>query len=906
MIKHILIFCLLFLGLGKTFATHNRAGEIRLEQIGSLTLRATIITYTKASSVSADRPELPIIWGDGTIDTLKRVNGGGAGDLLQGDIKRNFYIGTHTFPGRGTYHIGMMDPNRNGGILNVNFPNSDLIPFYIQTSYTFLSSNFQGFNSTPQILQPPVDKGCVGKVFIHSLNAYDPDGDSLAFRLITPLQANNVPVPFYIFPDKINPGPNNTISLDERTGQFVWRTPQKKGEYNIAFQIISYRGGVAIDTTIRDMQVVVDDCNDNPPNVQTIEKICVVAGTLIKFSVRGTDPDVGDKITLTALGGPFVVPISPATFKGFSTYTTPPLVDNFIWQTTCEHIAQNPYIVVFKAQDNFYDTTGLVDLKTVQIKVAGPPPLDVRAVSTNGSTVVSWQKPYICENAADKYFFAFSVWRKEGSNPFTPDTCNPVIEDKGYDRIAFDTMFAMVNQRYTFTDKNVESGKTYCYRIVAHFAKRTSQGNPYNLVESLPSNEACVQLQRSLPLIINVSVEQTDVANGTMTVRWIKPLPLDLDTVQHPGPYKFVVQRATGITTTGTFADVPGATFSSNSFAQLNDTAILDTKLATLSTPYTYRITFYFKTDSLLGYSGPASSHFLTVKSSDKVNYLSWDKRVPWTNIEYAVLRLNNVTGIYDSIGKSITTSYVDTNLINKKQYCYYIRAIGTYNIVGINSPLINLSQKACGTPLDTVPPCPTTLTVCNLCNPKCTVTDNTNVLMWLNPKNICKSSADVAFYTVYFSDTKGGTVVKVTTINNPLDTSFIHLTPSGTVAGCYYITSTDSVGNESVPSNTICVDNCPTFQLPNAFTPNGDKQNDTYHATQVKFIDHIDMKIFNRWGQLVNQFDRPDFNWDGKNFSGNDLAVGTYYYSCVVYEKRVGGIVANQNILTGYIELIR
>ncbi len=667
MIKHILIVCLFFLSVGTVFATHNRAGEIRLEQIGSLTLRATIITYTKTSSVSADRPELPIIWGDGTMDTLKRSNGGGQGEQLQGDIKYNYYIGTHTFPGRGTYRIGMTDPNRNGGILNVNPPFSDLIPFYIQTSYTFLSSNFQGFNSTPQILQPPVDKGCVGKVFIHSLNAYDPDGDSIAFRLITPLQANNVPVPFYQFPDKIKPGANNTISLDERSGQFVWKAPQMKGEYNIAFQIISYRGGVAIDTTIRDMQVVVDDCNDNPPNVQTIEKICVVAGTLIKFPVTGTDPDVGQKITLTALGGPFLVSVSPATFKGFSTYTTPPITSVFTWQTTCEHISQSPYTVVFKAQDNFYDTTGLADLKTVQIKVSGPPPLDVRAVSANGNTLISWQKPYICENAADRYFFAFSVWRKEGSNSFTPDTCNPIIEDKGYDRIVFDTLFPMVNGRYTYVDKQVESGKTYCYRVVAHFAKRTNLGNPYNLVESLPSNEACVQLQRSLPLIINVSVEKTDAANGTMTVRWLKPLPFDLDTVQHPGLYKFVLQRTTGITTAG-FQDVAGATFASSSFTQLNDTSFLDTKLATVTTPYTYRVGFYFKTDSLLGYSSTASSHFLTIKSSDKVNYLSWQKQVPWTNIRYDIFRLNNTTGVYDSIGKSVSTSYIDTGLINKKE----------------------------------------------------------------------------------------------------------------------------------------------------------------------------------------------------------------------------------------------
>ena len=40
------------------FATHNRAGEIHVEQIGPLTLRVTIITWTKASSTNADRDTL--------------------------------------------------------------------------------------------------------------------------------------------------------------------------------------------------------------------------------------------------------------------------------------------------------------------------------------------------------------------------------------------------------------------------------------------------------------------------------------------------------------------------------------------------------------------------------------------------------------------------------------------------------------------------------------------------------------------------------------------------------------------------------------------------------------------------------------------------------------------------------
>ena len=36
------------------WSTHNRAGEIIYDQIGPLTIRAPIVTYTKASSTAAD------------------------------------------------------------------------------------------------------------------------------------------------------------------------------------------------------------------------------------------------------------------------------------------------------------------------------------------------------------------------------------------------------------------------------------------------------------------------------------------------------------------------------------------------------------------------------------------------------------------------------------------------------------------------------------------------------------------------------------------------------------------------------------------------------------------------------------------------------------------------------------
>ncbi|HLT94038.1 MAG TPA: hypothetical protein VKZ56_05725, partial [Membranihabitans sp.] len=184
-VRWFLVLVMVLISTHLLLATHNRAGEITYEQIGDLTIRITITTYTKTSS-HVDRDSLIVYWGDGTVETIARTNGKGV--PLGNDIKKNIYIKEHTYPGRGTYTIGMTDPNRIGGILNVNYPNSIRVKFHIATTFTFLNPQFQGENNSAILLQPPMDVGCVGKTFVHNPNAFDPDGDSLAYEWVIPLQ----------------------------------------------------------------------------------------------------------------------------------------------------------------------------------------------------------------------------------------------------------------------------------------------------------------------------------------------------------------------------------------------------------------------------------------------------------------------------------------------------------------------------------------------------------------------------------------------------------------------------------------------------------------------------------------------------------------------------------------------
>lgn len=67
---------------------------------------------------------------------------------------------------------------------------------------------------------------------------------------------------------------------------------------------------------------------------------------------------------------------------------------------------------------------------------------------------------------------------------------------------------------------------------------------------------------------------------------------------------------------------------------------------------------------------------------------------------------------------------------------------------------------------------------------------------------------------------------------------------------------------------------------IPNVFTPNGDNMNDLL-TVEVEHYDFYHVAIYNRWGQLVGEFDSPGMGWDGHYFDGTPVDPG--YYMMVV-----------------------
>jgi len=864
------------------FGTHNRAGEISYKHKNNLTYEITVITYTDPASTSADRCTLDVDLGDGTIRTVNRSNGSqnlcpqfpDARDGVQIDnfTKLNTYTITHTYAGPGTYVISMLDPNRVAEIENI--PNSVSVPFFLKS--TLVISPTVGHNSSPILKNLPIDNGCLKKPYYHNPGAVDPDNDSLVYSISVCYGDNGDPIQDYKTPDQIVPGVNNKLSINTLTGTLAWVSAQKQGDYNICILIEEYRrdtlsGNVLlVGSVLRDMQIKIAPCENDPPEFGPLPDICVIAGDSLNQKIIAYDD--GDVITLTAVGLPFEVADSAIFDQGV--INTDSVETNLFWQTTCEHIRLRPYQVTFKAEDN-RGLAELVNFATLNIKVIGPPSVQYDANPAGNNIIVSWS-PNPCSNA-----IGYNIYRKIDSLGYVADECvTGVPASTGYQNIAYVSGY----NSNIYTDDNngngLVHGHKYCYMITAVYEDKA---------ESLPTPEVCTRLKKDVPVITRVSVKRTDLENGVDTITWAKPTELN-DSVQFTPPYFYKIYRSVVgeqeqlLKTIGPFSDLFDG-----------DTLLVDSGLNTLQKQYQYKVELE-SNEGLVGFTQKATSIFLDVNPQDEALELVWNYNVPWNNNDFVIFKYNEDSLRFELLDTVSTSNYIDTGLTNGLSYCYKIKSIGRYSTDGFIDPIINYSQENCGIPKDTIAPCnPPNIFVevdCDL--------DNV-YLDWENSNLSCAD--DVAFYKVYFTPTLGGEYEEIYATTNAEELSLTRNNLSS-LAGCYAVTATDSSGNESNLGEKFCVDNCPIYNLPNIFTPGGDGFNDFFVPFPYKFVADVDMKIFNRWGDLAFETTNPNIGWDGKTLSnGKFVPSGVYFYICTVNEIRLTGI--EPRVIKGNVTII-
>ena len=921
---YFILFCISFFSaLNTARATHIRAGEIIAERISvqTLTYRITVVGYTDTRSSVVFGPGR-INFGDGREEQLNTKSDFSLVEDLGDLIEKNTFVITHTFQGPGKYKIRFLEFNRNDLTLNMN--NSVDTPFYVETEITI--DPFIGVNNSPVLTIPPVDNGAVSRRYIHNPGAFDPDGDSLSYQIEIPKQGFERVVNNYRDPaspefskSKEDASGPAFLRVDPILGDLVWDAPGTAGQFNVAMRIIEWRKidgkYIEIGYVVRDMQIIIENSNNKRPKLILPPDLCVVAGTRIKEIIQGQDPD-GDPIKIEVFGEPIEINSSPATYKPENVFQVQPGIVNFDWQTVCNHVREREYEVRVRITDKPLSGPKLVDIQTWKIKVIGPPPVWDALDQLPGRTVkLNWD-PYACATSAQE----MQVWRSINSDPYEPESCETGIRD-GYELIGTTDM-----NTFTFTDKNggegLAPGNTYCYRLVAVYPTP-------RLGESIVSDEICITIDVDVPILTNVSITATDEKDGEIFVKWTPPY--DLNKIQYPGPYSYELIRSEGFT---------GAQ-NRVSLGKTSDTLFRDKKVNTKNLVYNYKVVL-FDNNIKIDTSTSASSVRLEPTIINEAIELKWSFNVPWNNsiakythevyrnrADAAALDVTNFVKIADVDVTQKDFLYLDEGKFNgvklKKEleYCYYVVTKGAYNVAGLVYPLENKSQIICAKPDDNRLPCAPVLTFegpnCTeyVAEQSCGTITYRHDLSW-KPNFSGTCDDQLSGYRLYFNPegSPDGTFTRIGQYSAiQLRATLSNL---ANYKGCYYLTAVDRSGNESPKSNVVCIDNCPNYLLPNAFSPNGDGLNDTFMAFDnpfskcPRFVTQLELFIVNRWGTEVFRYASQTatendayIRWDGKDPNGNELPAGTYYYSGTVSFDVVDP-AKKQQTLKGTIQLLR
>ena len=112
-----------------------------------------------------------------------------------------------------------------------------------------------------------------------------------------------------------------------------------------------------------------------------------------------------------------------------------------------------------------------------------------------------------------------------------------------------------------------------------------------------------------------------------------------------------------------------------------------------------------------------------------------------------------------------------------------------------------------------------------------------------------------------------------------------IAVSPTATTIYCVTVTDTTGCSDTACVTVFIVTDYCSggagdeLFFLPDAFSPNGDGENDFFHLLgMTDCITEFNIEIYNRWGERVYSSDDKLFSWDGR-YKDNVLNTAVFGY---------------------------
>ncbi len=208
----------------------------------------------------------------------------------------------------------------------------------IYTGKTVIDLTITPCNSSPTFINVPVPYICAGQTQTFIQGAFDPDGDSLSYRLVPCISNAGTNVTYgagYSFTSPL--GTDWRVTLDPFTGE-IEMAPNPNGSPVVGvlcIEVEEWRNRVKIGSVVRDMQItVITNCTSSNPDVPPITNptltnlpvgtlgpklLRACAGAPICFDVPVTSKDtalnyqlIWNKVRNTMVGATFFSPANPA------------------------------------------------------------------------------------------------------------------------------------------------------------------------------------------------------------------------------------------------------------------------------------------------------------------------------------------------------------------------------------------------------------------------------------------------------------------------------------------------------------------------------------------------------------------------------------------------------------------
>ena len=294
--------------------------------------------------------------------------GGTLPGIQQGIYEVTVYMPAHC----ADWVISWTSCCRNGAINTIRTPSSASI--YIQATF---NNTLPRCDNSPEFTTLPVPFICLNTPYVYNHGAFDLDGDSLFYSLVPCNTTSSTATVNYITPTYSATQPLATtgpVVLDPYTGN-VSLTPNTLQVGVMAILVQEFRGGVLIGSTMRDIQIRVIACTNNPPQLDTVSnvqggeqvgpyKVFVCVGDSVSFNIWGRDIDTADTLTITSN---LALSIPGATY-----YPAPLGQDSIVgtigWRPTDIDVGRHPFTMTIK--DNACPIFGITTI-AYEIVVVG-------------------------------------------------------------------------------------------------------------------------------------------------------------------------------------------------------------------------------------------------------------------------------------------------------------------------------------------------------------------------------------------------------------------------------------------------------------------------------------------------------------------------------------------------------